>query len=159
MAILTKGTELYVFDEYNADVLKINCPTAITGLNTPRDTIDTTCLDSLAAESMPGLARPGAASVTIQFDPTDASHQRLYELKQDPDTDLLWWAIGFSDGTGIPPTSATDSSGWVLPTTRTYLTFEAFITDIPFDFSLNSVVTSTAGLQVSGEPEISYKTA
>ena len=157
MAILTKGTELYVWDPYNAEVLKINCPTAITGLNTPRDQIDTTCLDSDAAESLPGLARPGAASITIQFDPTDDSHIRLYELKIDPTVDLLWWAIGFSDGTGIPPTSA-DSSGWVFPTTRTYLGFEAYITDIPFDFSLNSVVTSTIGLQVSGQPELSRKT-
>ena len=78
-------------------------------------------------------------------------------MKQNPTIQNIWWAIGFSDGTGIPPTSG-DSSGFVFPTTRTFLAFEAYLTDVPFDFSLNSVVTSTIGLQVSGGKEISYKT-
>ena len=162
MSISTQGTELYFLDPGDSSegetVTKLICPTAITGLNSPRDQIETTCLDSLEAEYVPGLARPGAASITIQFDPTEPSHQRLYELKSDPTVQNIWWAIGLADGIGIPPTSG-DSSGFVLPTTRTFIEFEAYLTDIPFDFALNSVVTSTVGLQVSGEKNISYKVA
>ena len=161
MAIVTQGTEVYFLDPGDTSgevVTKLTCPTAITGLNSPRDQIEVTCLDSLEAEYLPGLARPGAATITIQFDPTDASHQRLLELKSDPTVQNIWWAIGFSDGVGIPPTSG-DSSGFVVPTTRTFLMFEAYLTDVPFDFALNSVVTTTIGLQVSGEKTISYKVA
>jgi Phage tail tube, TTP, lambda-like len=160
MAILTQGTELYFLDPGDSSgevVTQLVCPTAITGLNSPRDQIETTCLDSVEAEYLPGLSRPGAATITIQFDPTEPSHRRLLELKEDPTVQNIWWAIGFSDGIGIPPTSG-DSSGFVVPTTRTFLMFEAYLTDVPFDFSLNAVVTSTIGLQVSGGKTISYKT-
>ena len=160
MAILTQGTELYFLNPGDSSegetVTKLVCPTAITGLNSPRDQIEVTCLDSLEAEYLPGLSRPGAATITIQFDPDEPSHRRILELKQDPDVQNIWWSIGFSDGTGIPPTSG-DSSGFVVPTTRTFLSFEAYLTDVPFDLALNSVVTSTIGLQVSGEKTISYK--
>jgi hypothetical protein len=69
----------------------------------------------------------------------------------------LDFAIGFSDGTA-PPTADTSGFALPLPTSRSYLTFEGFITDLPFDFSLNSVVTSTASIQVSGAVTLHPKT-
>ena len=161
MAISTQGTELYFLDPGDTSgevVTKLGCPTAITGLNSPADQIETTCLDSLEAEYVRGLKRPGAGTVTIQWDPDDASHRRILEIADDPTIGNIWWAIGLSDGTGIPPTSG-DSSGFVFPTTRTYLSFEGYVADVPFDFALNSVVTSTINIQVSGSKTVSYKVA
>ena len=149
MAKLTKGTEVYFLDPVGDVVTKLACPTNVTGLNAPKEQIPVSCLDSLEAEFLPGLAQPGPASLTIQFDWTEPSHVRLYEMWQDPDIDIFPWAIGFSDDIGTPPTSG-DSTGFVLPTTRSWLDFFASITDVPFDISLNSVYTSVITLQVSG---------
>ncbi|MNG25123.1 hypothetical protein D3C84_1099330 [compost metagenome] len=80
------------------------------------------------------------------------NHIRLHQLKTAGIT--LQWAIGFSDGTAAP-TTATDSAGddeFVLPPTRSWLTFEGYMNSYPFTFALNTMVTSTVGIQVSGEP-------
>ncbi|MDO1979112.1 phage tail tube protein, partial [Escherichia coli] len=58
-----------------------------------------------------------------------------------------------SDGIGIAPTEAQDSNGdwdFVLPPTRTWFVFRGYVSDFPFDFAANAVVTSTATIQRSG---------
>ena len=48
MSIRTQGTELYFADSVNysnVTLVKLTCPTGISGLGGPRDQIDTTCLD------------------------------------------------------------------------------------------------------------------
>jgi hypothetical protein len=37
------------------------------------------------------------------------------------------------------------------------LSFDGFVTDVSFDFSLNSVVTSNVSVQVSGMPVLTAK--
>lgn len=155
MAKKTQGTNLYLIDPDNGDVLVVGCVTSISGLTSPIDQVEVTCLESLAREYVAGMATPGQAQFGINFDPDDDSHARLLELKQAGE--VLEWAIGWSDGTA-PPT-APDTSGFTLPATRSWLTFDGFITDVPFDFSLNSVVQSTVALQVSGEVVLTRKTA
>jgi len=44
MSVKTQGTELYFVS--SAAVLKLTCPTGITGLGGARDQIETTCLDN-----------------------------------------------------------------------------------------------------------------
>lgn len=156
MARLTKGTQLYFLDPDTDAVTKVVCPTGITGLGGSRDQIPTTCLDSEEAESLPGNAQPGTVNVPIQFDQTEASHVRLFELFQATDQTLLQWAIGLSDGIGIPPTSG-DSTGFVLPSTRTFFTFAGYIADFPVDFALNSVQQGTMTIQRSGPADLSIK--
>lgn len=145
MAVRTQGTELWFIDPDTDLPTKVGCVTTLSGLTAARDQIETTCLDSTARTYEPGMATPGAAQFTINFDPTDASHVRLHELYVAGTT--LDWALGWSDGV-VPPTA--DTSGFVFPATRTWIAFEGYISDLPFDFSLNSVVSSTVSLQVSG---------
>lgn len=152
-AVRTQGTQLYVIDPADDSIITVTCVTSLSGLTSPIDQIETTCLDSAAREYVAGMATPGQAQFGINFDPQDASHLRLLELKNEGAT--LDFAIGFSDGTAAP-TAATD--GFVLPTTRSFLTFDGFLTDLPFDFSLNAVVTSTVSIQVSGEVVLTPKT-
>jgi Phage tail tube, TTP, lambda-like len=148
MAVKTQGTELYFIDPAGAVVTEVGCVTTITGLTAARDQIETTCLDSLARTYLPGMPTPGAATFTINADPTDTSHIRLHELYREGTS--VDWAIGWSDDIGVAPTG--DSSGFTLPTSRTWITFEGYIADYPFDFALNAVVTSNLSIQVSDFP-------
>jgi hypothetical protein len=158
MAKLTQGTQLYFLDPETDAVTLVECPTGITGLGGTRDQVDITCLDSLEAESLPGLARPGEVSVQIQFDQDNTSHVRLFELFQDTSQENIWWAIGGSDGRDIPPTSG-DSTGWVVPLTRTYWLFEGYISNMPVDWPLGGVQGGTMTIQRSGRATLSRKTA
>lgn len=153
MAVKTQGTQLYVIDPDDNSVITVGCVTTITGITATRDQIETTCLDSTARTYVAGMAAPGAASFTINFDPTDTSHIRLHELYV-AGTDLQW-ALGWSDGTSAPTGASTD--GFNLPTTRTWIQFDGFISDLPFDFALNTVVSSNVSVQVSGFPSITAK--
>jgi hypothetical protein len=153
MAKKTQGTQLYVIDPDDLSVITVGCVTAITGINATRDQIETTCLDSSARTYVAGLAAPGAAQFTINFDPEDDSHVRLHELYVEG-VDLMW-ALGWSDGTAAPSSASTD--GFAVPTTRTWIQFDGFISDLPFDFALNTVVTSNVSVQVSGFPTITPK--
>jgi hypothetical protein len=153
LAKKTQGTQLYVADPATDTLITVGCVTNITGITATRDQIETTCLDSTARTYVAGLAAPGAATFTINFDPTDASHPRLHELYVSGDT--LEFALGWSDGTAAP---TVDTNGtFNLPTTRTWIAFDGFITDLPFDFALNTVVTSNVSVQVSGFPTLTEK--
>src|SRR5690625_216564 len=153
MAIKTQGTRLYVIDpglSGPVSVLNVGCVTSIDGIDTTIEQLETTCLESPARTYVSGLATPGSATFTIQFDPSDASHVRMHELKVAGVT--LDWALGFTDGE-LPPTL--DSNGeFELPTGRSWIVFEGFMNSYPFSFQLNSVVTSSVGIQISGEPEV-----
>lgn len=152
MAKKTQGTELYYIDPDTFQTTKVGCVTGINGLTAGRDQIETTCLDSDARTYEAGMATPGAAQFTINFDPGDASHTRLHELYVAGTT--LDWALGWSDGTAAP---TSDSTAFDLPTTRTWITFEGYVSDLPFDFALNSVVSSQVAIQVSGFPTLTPK--
>jgi hypothetical protein len=153
LAKKTQGTQLYVVDPADLSVLTVGCVTAITGISASRDQIETTCLDSAARTYEAGLATPGAAQFTINFDPSDESHMRLHELYVAGTT--LNWGLGWSDGTAAP--TANSAGELVLPTSRSWISFDGFISDLPFDFSLNSVVTSNVSVQVSGFPVLTEK--
>jgi hypothetical protein len=145
---------LYVIDPTGCTVLTVGCVISIDGIDTTLEQIETTCLESAARTYEAGLATPGAASFQINFDPADASHVRLHELKVAGTT--LEWAVGFSDGTA-PPT-VDSNCGFNLPTTRSWISFDGFMNSYPFSFALNAVVTSTVGIQISGEPVVTPKT-
>jgi hypothetical protein len=154
MAVKTQGTELYFIDPVDDSVIEVGCVTTINGLTAARDQIETTCLDSSARTYEAGMATPGAATFGINFDPDDASHTRLHELYVAGTK--VNWALGWSDGTAVP---TADSSGdFVLAATRTYITFNGYVSDLPFDFALNAVVQSNVSVQVSDFPILVPKT-
>ena len=153
MAVKTQGSNLYFIDPYDDTVTKVGCVTSITGINAARDQIEVTCLDSAARVYEAGLGAPGAATFGINFDPTDASHVRLHEIYVEGTK--IEWALGWSDGTAAP---TADSDGeFVTPSTRSFITFNGYISDLPFDFSLNAVVSSSVSVQVSDFPHLASK--
>lgn len=160
MPIPAQGTDLFTIDPDTGLLLDVGCITSIDGIDTAIDQIETTCLNDTSRTYAAGLATPGAATFGLQFDPADVNHIRLHQLKTAGVT--LKWAIGFSDGKDILPTVGTDSSGddeFVLPPTRTWLTFEGYMNSYPFAFALNTMVTSTVGIQVSGDPVLVPKSS
>lgn len=53
-------------------------------------------------------------------------------------------------GTGATATAVLGEADFVFPTDRTFFTFEGYVSDFPFDFGLNALVTSTVTVQRSG---------
>lgn len=157
MPKLTKGTVLYTIDPADDSVLIVGCATSIDGIDTTLPQLQTTCLSDLAHTYVPGLAEPGTATFAINFDPDDDSHIRLHQLKVAGTK--LQWAVGIN--VGAAPTVAVDSAGdgtFVLPTSRAWITFEGFMNSYPFSFALNALITSTVGIQISGEPTVTRAT-
>ena len=151
----TQGTELYAINPTTGAVITVGCPTSIDGIDTSIDQLETTCLNSLARTYEAGLATPGTATFGINVDPKDTSHKALHDYKIAGTT--LRWAVGWSEDPGTAPTSALNSAGeyeFVTPTSRSWILFEGFMNSFPFSFGLNAQVTSTVGIQVSGEPEL-----
>lgn len=153
MARLTQGTELYFIDPDDCSVVEVECATTITGITAARDQIETTCLDGTSRTYEPGMPTPGQASVTINFDPANASHVRLHELFVLGTK--VNWAVGWSDGTAVPTSNS--ACEFVLPATRTWIDWNGYISDLPFDFALNTVVTSNMTIQLSDFPTLTEK--
>ena len=159
MTLKSQGSDLFTIDPDTGALLDVGCITSIDGIDTAIDQIETTCLNDLARTYEAGLATPGAATFGLMFDPADVNHIRLHQLKSAGVT--LQWAIGLSDGTA-QPTTGTDSAGddeFVLPPTRSWITFEGYMNSFPFTFALNTMVTSTVGIQVSGDPVLVPKSS
>ncbi|MBV2207424.1 MAG: phage tail protein [Pseudomonas sp.] len=148
MAKLAQGTQIYFIDPDTSAVVAVDCATAFTPGGAPADQIETTCLEDTTRAYMPGLRTPGQASLTINADPENASHIRLHEMSETDPSPTVSWAVGWSDGTAAP---TVDSNGdFVLPTTRTWFTFQGYVSDFPFDFAANTVVTSAVTIQRTG---------
>jgi len=155
VAVKTQFTDLYFLDPDTGEVVEVGCVTSITGLTATRDQIETTCLNSEGRTYEAGMPTPGVATFTVNFAPDDASHVRLHELYREGTK--VDWALGWGDydpprGPGLGPVPTADSSGLVAPATRTWIVFNGYVSDLPFDFALNAVVTSNVSVQVSDFP-------
>lgn len=145
-SVKTQGTDMWAIDPEDGTLLKVACVTSIDGISSPKDQIETTCLESPSRTYVAGLETPGNATFGVNVDPQEHSHMRLHQLyKQGAD---LQFAIGWSDGTSAPTVSSEDFD---LPEDRSWVTFGGYLSDYPFTFEQNAVVTSTIGVQISGE--------
>ncbi|RCW73809.1 phage tail tube protein [Pseudorhodoferax soli] len=154
MTVKTQGTDLFGLDPRDNSIIVVGCVTTIDGIDSSVEQIETTCLNSgKDRKYVSGMGSPGAASFGINIDPSDASHLKLYQLKQLGLT--LKWAIGWGDGPmepdgtiDLPPTVVNDD--FDLPDGRSWLLFEGYMSSFPFSFNLNDVVKSAVGIQISG---------
>ena len=154
MSILTQGTQIFalvptVADPTELEVIEIQCATAFSPGGNPADQIEDTCLSDKVRKYLRGLRTPGQASLTLNADPRNASHVRLHQLSEDDDIGNVSWVVGWSDGTA-PPTLNVAGEDFVLPPTRTWFLFDGYVSDFPFDFAANAVVTTAATIQRSG---------
>ena len=148
--VKTQGSELFLVDTLTssvAAVMKLICPTGITGLGGAADQIDSTCLDDIDDKQfVRGLGNPGQVSVPFNLHPAEASHQILFDLKAAGDT--VGWMICLSDGSADPTLDSVDAL--VAPAARTSFGFNAYIADVTIDVATNEIVRGTLTLQRSG---------
>lgn len=155
MSILTQGTQIYALVPAASglgglEVLEIECATAFTPGGNPADQIEDTCLSATTRSYMRGLRTPGQASLTLNADPRNLSHVRLHQLSEDDSIENIKWAVGWADGKDIAPTLNTEGDDFELPEGRTWFLFDGYVSDFPFDFAANTVVTTAATIQRSG---------
>ena len=153
MSVLTQGTQIYFIDPDAVaaweKIKEIECATTFSPGGNPADQIEDTCLAKTVRSYKPGLRTPGQASLGLNADPKNASHLRLHELSEEDPQPVLKFAVGWADGTDAP--TGVDSHGdFVLPTSRTWFIFDGYVSDFPFDFAANTVVTTQATIQRSG---------
>lgn len=149
-SVKTQGTHLYLIDTMTSSqpaLVKMSCPTGISGLGGAADQIDDTCLDATEDRSfVRGLGNPGQVTVPFVLKPQAASHQLLFDLKEQGDN--LDWLICLSDGTTAPTLDSND--GFNVPADRTCFEIVAYIADVNIDIATNEVVRGTLTLQRSG---------
>ncbi|WP_336657752.1 phage tail tube protein [Leclercia adecarboxylata] len=153
MSVLTQGTQFFVLAQ--GAVSEIECITSFSPGGNPADQIEDTCLSERNSRTYKvGLRTPGQASVGLNADPENASHIMLHNLANSDDHEELTFAVGWSDGTASPTAAAQGAAGSVdgltLPESRTWFIFRGYVSDFPFDFSANTVVTTSATIQRSG---------
>jgi hypothetical protein len=150
--VKTQGTKLYFVDTLNSSVpaiIELACPTGVTGLGGAADQIETTCLaDTTDKTFTRGLGSPGQVSVPFNLDPTAASHQLLFDLKEAGDT--ISWIVCLSDGIAAP-TTLNSNDVIIPPNDRTSFGFNAYIADVNIDVATNEIVRGTLTLQRSGQ--------
>lgn len=154
MSVKTQGTHLHFVAGTPAKIMKMTCPTGITGLGGAKTQIPTTCLDNEEDETFEGgLGQPGTVSVPFVFKPSEADHQELMDLKETGET--APWMIAFSDGSEAPTLGVDDAIE--APTGRTSAAFNAYVADITIDIATNEVVRGTMELQRSGRVNWNWK--
>lgn len=157
-SVRTQGTGLYFVHGSPAAVMKLTCPTGITGVGAgTRSQINDTCLDELEEESFTaGLASPGAMTVPFVFKPSEASQQALFDLKASGDK--IEWIVALADGTAAP-TLVVDVFTQPAATARTSVKMTAFVSEVTIDIATNEVVRGTLSLQRSGASAWVFKEA
>lgn len=164
MAIKTQGAELYILDPDDCTtVIEVGCVTSISGIEAARDQLESTCLDSPARTYEPGLPTPGQMTFTINFDPADSSHIRVYNLWKEGTKFELALGVGDgikdSSGNQDPPLAGTNCL-FNLPDTRSWIVMhQSFISNVPLDFALNALVVANVTVQLSDFPDLVYRTA
>src|SRR5690554_5840374 len=140
MAKLSKGTELFFIDPEDDSVTKVHKPKSIDGIDAPLTDIDVTGLDDEGFEYEGGMAQPGEASITLDLDPDQPSHFRMYQLMKQNPRPVLHWAIGWSDGTAKPTVDTETKAFDMTAPARAYSLFRAHVKSMPQSFTLNAMV-------------------
>jgi hypothetical protein len=141
--VKTQGTHLYFVNPTGPALVKLTCPTGITGLGGGDvDQIEDTCLDETDQHTfMDGLRAPESITVPFNLIPRDASHQLLFALRDQKPRPVLKWMALLSES-ATPPTL---SGGAMTPPNDR---FDCVITGVSIDIATNEIVRGTLTIQV-----------
>lgn len=149
MAKLTQGTKVFFVDNTvdPAVVVPINCATSVNPGGNPADQVEGTCLEDFDRSYEAGLRTPGQATIGLRSDPEDEGHMILFMMSQTNPPPNTQFVVGWSDGTAVPTIVTGELD---LPDTRTWFTFDGYVSDFPFDFQQNAYVDTQLTIQRSG---------
>lgn len=143
--VKTQGSELFFV--YSSAVVKLACPTGITGLGGAADQIEDTCLDTTGDKTYQrGLGNPGQLTVPFNLIPREVSHQDLFLLKEAGT--VIPWIVCLSES-ATDPVLDTDFA-FVPPAQRTSFAFDGYVADVTIDVATNEIVRGTLTIQRSG---------
>jgi hypothetical protein len=151
MSVLSQGTKVWFRDPdatSGGEIVEIKGLNQFAPGGTPAEQIDDTDLAETERKFKRGMRTPGQATGTVKADPAIPAHIRLAELANDDTDRNIEFFIGWSDGTAAPTFA---SGAVVLPLDRTFYNFQGYISDFPFDFTSNSIVTTQLSIQRSGK--------
>jgi hypothetical protein len=131
----TQGTSLYFI--YNNTVHEVEC-SGISGIGGSRNTQTIQTLKAESATIIAGAQQPGTPSFSIYINNSE-TQAVLQELYQNAET--VEWLVGLSDGDVA-------AEPGVINGARSWLTFRGFVTDFPFEFSVDTVVESSITIQM-----------
>ena len=156
----TQGTKLYVVDALSssvASVLKMACPTGITGGGGAKDQIEITCLDTVGnKEYSGGLNNVNPLTVPFNFIPTHPSPQYILTAWK-VSGEVLEWMECFSDCNDVVPTLDSNDE-LVFPPAGTAKRFRAYVSDCVIDAATNEIVRGTLTLQGTGNEDWQFAT-
>lgn len=147
----TQGSELYVLNTTVSpvEVLKLGQITDIGQIGGQAGKIDVTTLDDLRFKrNLSGLIDPSAGNLGVLYDQDDDAQEFLHA---NAGGDNFPFAIGLSNGVGIPPTVNGSDDGFTLPSTRGWISFEASVSQDSVALAMDSIVKLSHALQLSGE--------
>lgn len=153
----SQGTELWMVDNVTVPatpaLVKIGNITNLGDFGAEASDIDTTNLDSLARESINGLADNGTFDFTVNLDPKSVAHKLM--VGQTLTANNFTFYIGLSDGTA-PPTLA--GSTLTVPAARSGATFTGSVKRFkPNAGGIDGLVTVPASIKVSGTVAYTWK--
>lgn len=160
MSVLAQGTKIYFIDPNGGtpQIVEVEKATSFNPGGAPATQIDeTTLADLVYMQYRAGLRDPGQATIGVNSDPSIASHVTLHGLSEMSPSPKVTWAIGWSDGTDAPTLDVDDT--FILPATRTWFTFDGYVSDFPFNHDANTIITTEVTIQRSGGSTWTPKTA
>lgn len=144
--VKTQGTNFYFVNPTGPALVKLSCPTGITGIGGGDvDQIENTCLDETEEHTfVEGLATRDSLTIPFNLRPADASHQLLYSLKDQSPKPVLKMMVLLSESDD-PPVLAGGSM--TPPTTRSSFSFDGVIANVGVDIATNEIVRGTLTVQ------------
>lgn len=147
MALNVRGTEIWFYDSEESKVVKVGCPTSLSGIDGARDQVEVpACLDAEDKEFLAGQITPGTAAIDINYDPKTVSHTRMHELYREGK--VLPFVVGMA-GSKTAPTWGLSDDDWDLPTDRSFLKFTGYFANYSFEFPSGGTVSSAIPVQMS----------
>ncbi len=149
MGSKTQGSRLYTINPNTDALVPITRLTNFNSGDQAASQIDDTDLDDeIYFSQVRGLSAPGDATFDLNATASDASHVLLYSMRQSTSQTPAKFAFGWSDGTAAP---TVDSNGnFNLPNTRTWYTFEGYVSNFPFSHETNSIVKTSVSILKEG---------
>lgn len=152
MSQSSQGTQLWFVDTATNDLVEVTCPTAITLSAAAREQLDVTCLGDTERRYKRGLGNPSTVTFSVFFDTSDVSHVLLEDMLLSNDTtgeqENTTFIVGLGDGVSVP--TADTSGDLTFPTTRSFYTFEGYVSDGPLDIQIAAENTVEFSIQMSG---------
>lgn len=146
--VKTQGTHLYFVNPTGPALVKLECPTGISGLGGGDvDQIENTCLDETDEHTfVEGLSSRDAVTVPFNMRPAAASHQLLFDFKDQAPRPIVHWMALLSESDDPPVFTALDGT-MEPPDTRSAISFDGVVTNVVIDIATNEIVRGTLTIQ------------